>query len=364
MGVMSGVESGEVRAASSAPPTAAVVGAGLAGTACARGLRAAGVQVTVFDKSRGVGGRLATRRASVALPGHADPVQVGFDHGAPQIVARSPRLRAVLARAQAQGVVAPWAPRVHAPWPGPTHGPGHVALPGMPAFVRHLLGDTPVRTGAAVQRLQRTRCGGWTLVVDGRETGRFDQVVLAMPPTQAAALLAGHHDLWSEALSSWPMTPVWSLMAVTDEVDWPWDAAEPPTGALTWITRNDRRPGRAHLPGFAVWVAHAHAAWSQGHLDDDPADVAESLAAALRASWPVGAGEVRWHHRAVHRWRYAASNCPPPDARPCWWDGERGLGVCGDFLAGGDVDGAWRSGDELGDRIAAELDTLLDAQTT
>lgn len=333
----------------------AVVGAGLAGVACARGLRAAGVQVTVFDKSRGVGGRLATRRAMVTLPGRADPVAVGFDHGAPQIVARSPRLRAVLARAQAQGVVAPWAPRVHAPWPGPTHGPGHIALPGMPGFVRHLLGDIPVQTAHAVQRLQRHRDGRWGVVVEGREVGRFDQVVLAMPPAQAAALLAGHHEQWSEALSAWPMTPVWTLMAVTDEVDWPWDAAEPPTGALTWITRNDRRPGRVHLPGCAVWVAHAHAAWSQGHLDDDPADVAEALSKSLCAAWPPGT-EVRWHHRAVHRWRYAASGRAPEDSRLCWWDGTRGLGVCGDYLAGGDVDGAWRSGDELGDRMAVELE--------
>ena len=67
---------------------------------------------------------------------------------------------------------------------------------------------------------------------------------------------------------------------------------------------------------------------------------------------------MRWHHRAVHRWRYAASGRPPVDARLCWWDAGRGLGVCGDYLAGGDVDGAWRSGDELGDRMAAELESM------
>ena len=342
--------------------TVAVVGAGLAGAACARGLRAAGARVTVFDKAQGVGGRLATRRTLLNLPGHAQAVEVGFDHGAPQMVARSPRLRSLLARAEQAGVVAPWAPRVHAPWPGPTHGPGHVALPGMPGFVRHLLGDTPVLLAHAVQRLQRQPDGRWCLVVDGRELGGFDQVVLAMPPAQAAALLTGHHEVWAEALAAWPMSPVWTLMAVTSEVDWPWDAAEPPTGALTWITRNDRRPGRARWPGAAVWVAHAHAAWSQGHLDDDPADVAEALSEALTRAWsPADRAHVRWHHRAVHRWRYAASARPPIDKRLCWWDACRGLGVCGDYLAGGDVDGAWRSGDELGDRMAAELDAELEA---
>lgn len=351
--------SNDVQAGAGPCASVAVIGAGLAGAACARGLQAAGVQVTVFDKSRGVGGRLATRRTRVNLPGQADAVEVAFDHGAPQIVARSPRLRSVLARAEQAGVVVPWAPRVHAPWPGPTHGPGHIALPGMPGFVRHVLGDTPVQLAQAVQRLQRGRDGRWRVIVEGREVGVFDQVVLAMPPAQAAALLAGHHEVWSEALAAWPMCPVWTLMAVTDEVDWPWDAAEPPTGALTWITRNDRRPGRTRLPGTAVWVAHAHAAWSQGHLDDDPADVAESLSAALAGAWSrAERAAVRWHHRAVHRWRYAAAGRPPLDARLCWWDAGRGLGVCGDYLAGGDVDGAWRSGDELGDRMAAELESM------
>lgn len=337
----------------------AVIGAGLSGAACALGLQAAGVAVTLFDKSRGVGGRLATRRTRVPIAGVETPVEVSFDHGAPQIVARSPRLRRVLAQAEAAGVVRPWAPRVHATWPGPSHGPGHVAVPGMPGLVRHLLGDLPTRLGRAVQRLQREPDGRWAVIVDGQVAGRFDRVVLAMPPTQAAALLAGHHERWSEALAAWPMSPVWTLMAVTDEVDWPWDAAEPDTGALTWITRNDRRPGRTAPAGCAVWVAHAHAAWSQGHLDDDPADVAEALGAALRTALPLPARDgVRWHHRAVHRWRYAAAGRPAPDARVFWWDEARGLGVCGDFLGGGDIDGAWVSGDELGDRIAADIDAL------
>ncbi|MCB1996909.1 MAG: NAD(P)-binding protein, partial [Rhodoferax sp.] len=328
--------SNDVRSAVEPGASVAIIGAGLAGAACARGLLAAGVQVTVFDKSRGVGGRLATRRTLVNLPGQAAPVEVGFDHGAPQIVARSPRLRAVAARAEQAGVLLPWAPRVHAPWPGPSHGPGHIAVPGMPGFVRHVLGETPLQLGQAVQRLQRGRDGRWQVIVDGRVAGVYDQVVLAMPPAQAAALLAGHHEDWSDALAGWPMCPVWTLMAVTDEVDWPWDAAEPSTGALTWITRNDRRPGRTRLPGLAVWVAHAHAAWSQGHLDDDPADVAEALAEALTHAWSREERKgVRWHHRAVHRWRYAASGRPAMDARPCWWDAGRGLGVCGDYLAGG-----------------------------
>lgn len=342
------------------PLTVAVVGAGIAGAACAAGLQRAGLQVTLFDKSRGVGGRMATRR--VRWTGDdGRPCRAEFDHGAQLIAARSPRFRALLARAGAAGLVAPWQPRVHADWPVPFDGTRFVALPGMPGLARYLLGDLPVLLEQNVQGLQR-HARGWQLMVDGAPIGPFDQVVLALPPRQAAALLAGHHPRWAEELGALRMEPCWTLMAVTDDVDWPWDAAEPSRGPLGWVARNDRKPGRSAPPGCATWVAHATPAWSAAHLEEDPAEVATALGGALEALLPPAAPgrPLRWHHRAVHRWRHALPADHRADAPLCWWSATRSLGVCGDALGGPDVEGAWRSGDELADRMAAELEERLD----
>ena len=49
----------------------AIIGAGLAGLTCGKALQQAGHDVVIFEKSRGIGGRLATRRA--------EPFY--FDHG-------------------------------------------------------------------------------------------------------------------------------------------------------------------------------------------------------------------------------------------------------------------------------------------
>ncbi|MBP9910782.1 MAG: NAD(P)-binding protein, partial [Rubrivivax sp.] len=169
----------------------AVVGAGIAGAACAASLQQAGVQVTLFDKSRGVGGRMSTRRAAWAGEG-GNECTVEFDHGAQAITARQPRFRALLARAEAAGAVAHWQHRVHAEWPAAAVREAWVATPGMPALVRHLARDVPLRLAQAVQRLHRT-AEGWQLVLAGGElAGPFDQVMLALPPAQAAVLLAGH----------------------------------------------------------------------------------------------------------------------------------------------------------------------------
>jgi len=343
----------------------AVVGAGIAGAACAASLQEAGFQVTLFDKSRGIGGRMSTRRAAWV---GADGIEctAEFDHAAQALGARQPRFRALLARAEAAGAVARWHHRVHAEWPAPALREAWVATPGMPALARHLARDVPLRLAQTVQRLHRT-AEGWQLVLAGGElAGPFDQVLLALPPAQAAVLLAGHHDHWADALAGVNMQPCWTLMAATGDVDWPWDAAEPDRGPLAWVARNDRKPGRSAPRGVATWVAQATPAWSAAHLEADPSTVAAALREALQTllpPQPAGTPPLAWHHASVHRWRYAAPAEGSLDGRECWWDADRGLGVCGDFFNGGNVEAAWRSGDELADTVAAWLEQPHESAT-
>ncbi|MBC7941273.1 MAG: FAD-dependent oxidoreductase [Chitinophagaceae bacterium] len=340
------------------PPRIAVIGAGVAGAACAAGLLLAGVDVTVFDKSRGVGGRLATRRAEwTDVDGTLRTAE--FDHGCPHFTVSRPRFQAVIDRAEARGVVARWRQRVSARFPAGGWRHGVVPTSNMPAFCRHLLSGVPLRLGQAVTSLQRAADGWRLLLSDGRAEGPFDQVMLAIPAPQATTLLAGHENDWAASLASAPMTPCWTLMAVTDEPDWPWDMAEIERGALAVVVRNDRKPARQAPPGLAHWVAHATPTWSCAHLEDEPAQVTELLRAALEKLLP-GTESLRWHHSGVHRWRYARLTQPAPEGIDCWWNAGLGLGVCGDAFGDGSVEAAWCSGDELADAIAAVLDVAPD----
>jgi renalase len=333
----------------------AVIGAGLAGAACAQGLRQGGADVTVFEKSRGPGGRMATRRVEWT-DADGNTRRAEFDHGAQHFGVRHARFGAFVGRAQQAGAVAPWRLKVHAPWPNGGTRDRFVAMPQMTALVRHALGDLPVKLQHTVQRLQRVSAG-WQVVSDRGVHGPFDQVVVALPPAQAAVLLAGHRDDWADALISAPMAPCWTLMAVTDDCDWPWDAAEPARGPLAWVVRNDRKPGRSAPAGCATWVAQARADWSAAHIDADAATVDRSLRAALASLLPgAGAATPRWHHSSVHRWRFALSAGPALAEALCWWDGELGLGVAGDALSGPDIEAAWRSGDELADTLINALE--------
>lgn len=350
------------------PVRVAVIGAGLGGAACAAGLIRAGAQVTLFDQSGTVGGRAATRQASwVDAEGAGQSAT--FDHGAHCFVPVRPRFKAVMARAVAAGSVSPWRPRVHAAW-SVQAGACLVATPTMAALCNDLLAGATLHLNRTVRRLQRTVDGGWYLVADGvPPAGPFHHVALALPPAQAAVLLAGHQDTWADALMAKRMEPCWSVMAVTDDVDWPWDAAEPSRGPLAWVLRNDRLPGRSAPPGVAVWTAHATAEWSAAHLEDDPRVVSDALQSALQAQLPTPTGEHRpivWHHIDVHRWRHAGpvADCGDSvdsvDSEECLWAESCGLGVCGDFLAGGGLEAAWHSGDELADCMAASFERMED----
>jgi hypothetical protein len=348
------------------PPRIAVIGAGMAGAACAAGLRRAGADVTVFDKSRGVGGRMATRRAQWAdADGLLRPVE--FDHGCPGFTATGPRFRAVVDRAEALGAAARWRPHVDVAGSAPRVRDVVVPTPNMPALCRHLLGGVPLRLGQAVTALQRS-AGGWNLHIAGEgvdntaaghREGPFAQVVLAVPPAQAAQLLAGHHDDWAATLAAVPMAPCWTLMAVTDALDWRWDIAEPEHGVLAWVGRDDRKPGRASAAGaphagLVQWVAHATPAWSLAHLEDDPVHVTEALLAVL-GRLLTGGAPPHWRHTSVHRWRYAQLARPAADGRRHVWNARLGLAVCGDSFGDGSAEAAWCSGDSLADAVAASL---------
>lgn len=335
----------------------AVIGAGIAGAACARALTQAGHSVQVFDKSRGPGGRLATRRLAWVDRSGEDR-STRLDHGAVAITARSEAFQVFVAEAVRAGWLAEWTPAL-AGVSLPLDDDGarrYVPVPDMPQLCRHLLAGTAAIWSLTVDALHRSPLG-WQLAAGGeRHEPAFDAVALAVPPAQAAPLLGPHRPDWARHAAIAPMQPCWTLMGVASSAEGgpgvplddgrEGDLARPPAGPLAWVMRSDARPGRARVPGQAHWVVHARAGWSRRHLEHPPAWVQQQLQAALADH--LGR-PVDWLHCTVHRWRYAVPQAPlAASATSCWWDAAQGLGVCGDFIGGAGVEGAWLSGQTLG----------------
>lgn len=302
----------------------AIVGAGMAGAACARRLADHGLEVALFDKGRSVGGRLAQRRLEGLV----------FDHGAQYLSAREPAFMAQVERWRALGLVADW--------PEAISGRGDAVLVGTPAMnapVRELLADLPVPTQAQVMAVAR-HDRGWELgISDGTRSGPYEVLVLAVPAPQAAGLLG-------RDLSSVAMAPCWSvLMAPAVDLPIAWTARRSDDAVLAWAARNDRKPGRG---GGESWTLHATPGWSREHLEDRADDVAQALLDRFAALSGIATPPVR--HLAAHRWRFALVERPLGHA--CLWEPERGLGLCGDWCLGPRVEAAFLSGMALGEAVA------------
>lgn len=333
----------------------AVVGAGLAGAVAARRLAEAGHAVQVFDKARGPGGRLATRRAEW-IDRQDTARTTRLDHGAPGFEVRDARFARVVGEAVDAGWLAPWAPTL-APGSEPlaSHEAHVTVQPDLPRWCRELLDGLSGTWGTPIDGLLRG-AGSWRLRSRGSVLpGEFDQVVLAMPPVQAAPLLIPHAPGWARTAAKVAMQPVWTMMGVSETTRQPldWDAARPPDGPLAWILRNEVKPGRERRDDEIHWVVHARPDWSEQRLESAGEPVQDELEAALD-EWLGEA--LRWKHAVVHRWRYALPPVEPVDGASLhWWDRVQGLGVCGDFLGGRGVEGAWLSGATLADAMLASV---------
>ncbi len=308
----------------------------------------------IFDKSRGPGGRLASRRIEWHDP-QGRSGKATLDHGAIGFRARSAGFRAFVEQGLSKGWLAEWAPRPDpANLPLDLGGALYVPVPEMTALCRHLVDGLATEWSTAVDTLHRD-ASGWHVLAAGQQHPQlFDAVLLALPPAQAAPLLRPHRPDWAGFAAAAPMQPCWTLMGIAAEPEAatggtgaapPWQACRPSAGPLAWLLRSDSRPGRAQVPGQAHWVAHARPDWSMAHLEQS----ADWVQGVLKGAAGDALGRpVHWHCSTVHRWRYATPGVPgPAGAERAWWDAQQGLGACGDFLGADGVEGAWQSAQAL-----------------
>ncbi len=318
----------------------AVIGAGIAGISCARVLRDAGHAVRVFDKSRGIGGRMATRRGESS----------SYDHGAQYFTARDPGFRQLVVRLEAAGAVAPYRGRITQWREGGLTAvsgrePRYVGVPGMPALCKALAQDLDIAAAVTVTSLER-EAASWTVVAGDMRDPGFDAVALAVPAVQALPLSVAAPGI-AARVAQGRHQPCWALLArFASALPVDFDAAFIEGVDLGWMMRDSSKPGRA--PGER-WVLHATAAWSQANLEREADAVAPLLLEALRTVVPElpAVAEAR-----AHRWRFALS---PGLGAGCLFDAAERFGACGDWCADGRVEGAWLSGRELGGRLLAVL---------
>ncbi len=325
----------------------AIIGAGMTGASAANQLRLAGAEVVVFDKARGPGGRMSSKRVEsmdAAAPFYA------LDFGAQYFTARHPLFMQALQGWLAQGVVQRWEfdPYV---WqhglllPSNDGQSRYVSTPTMHQLVKTILGDTTLHLNCRITELSFSQSsfssqhgGEWTLSsAEGASYPGFDAVILTCPPEQCRQLLAEH----PLAMQIPPalLLPCWAVsLQLHRAVDHPADGIFVKEGPLSWCARQSAKPGRTGMT--EQWLLHFNASTSLQLLEASP----EELVALAQLEFSAIIGQkVESSQSICHRWLYASFN-PAQPAPGLLTDKTQQLILAGDWSLGGRVENAYLAG--------------------
>ncbi|MEQ6889752.1 FAD-dependent oxidoreductase [Halomonas sp. CS7] len=346
------------------PDSTAIIGAGIAGLACGQALQAHGLPVRLYDKARGPGGRMSSRRLDEAA----------VELGAQFFSVRDPAFRRRVTAWRKAGIVAPWPDSLWeasaSDWQRHRDDVERlIGAPRMSAVSRHLAEGLEVASQTRIVRLEPQGSAWWLVDQHDVRHGPFARVVLALPTPQAQALIEPHEPTLASACEAVIQRPCWAAWACFEAplpalpgVDDDWQAVRlapdpnrpPAEQPLRFVSRNDHKPGR-HGQGESLSLL-ARLEWSEAHLERDAKSVARDLLEAFRAQLPAGVTLPEPTSLGAHRWRYAQ-----PDV---FAGGEavnldhrrspNGLSLCGDAWRGPRVEDAWLSGHHLGEALAAD----------
>ena len=336
----------------------AVVGAGIAGIACARTLMQAGHAVSVFERNDVAGGRMASEATAFGR----------FDSGAQYFTVRDSRFAQALATVA--GLSKPWSANavrvldahgLVAEAALPSREQHWVALPGMDALVQQWavpLGASLV-TGAHVTQIDRDSLNPkrWQLRTAGAGDTQhvysgFDAVLTAVPPSRTRQLLAGAAPALGDKLNGVSIAPCWTMMIAFPQANQPtlshlgpqWNAARSNHHRVAWLARESSKPGRDPVER---WTVQASPAWSQEHLRDDAPRVEAKL---LRAFSEVTG--IRATPGFVQARLWTEAQTQKPLGKPHLWDAKARIGAAGDWCTGHRVEDAFLSGLSLALKVA------------
>ena len=327
----------------------AIIGAGIAGLTAAQNLKESGVGVQVFEKSRGLGGRLCSKRLEWG----------SVDIGAQYFTARDPEFKEQVEAWQQAGAATPWRFTPHIIDDGrlttkPDTALRYVATPKMNSLAHAMSSGFDIRLRTRVTGLVAVT-GGWRL---GTESGLltnevFDWVIVALPAEQAKQLLAEHTI--STLIPPAVHLPCWALaMATRGKVQ---EEVQGIFGddRVSWVSRLTAKPGRQYSGNFDdVWMLHFSSEVSR----QEGAEVRDMLPRwGIQWLYKTLGGEsqsaLKLVHSYSHFWRYARVAESVDGLKPFLIDREQGLAVAGDWCCGGRVEGAYLSAKKLVKHILA-----------
>lgn len=323
----------------------AIIGAGITAASSVRALQGYGAVIDVFEKSRGAGGRMATRRHEGGMT---------FDHGAQYFTAQSEAFKNAVGDWRALGLVADWnvdsVPYRISGHKSDQDRQQYVGTPHMNTPVKHEISKANLQVERLVTGIKAL---GDTVELYANEIklGTYDYVISTVPVDQVGAILPADQQQLKKEIGAVTVAPCWALMLAFDSPtsieisQWRGDH-----DSIAWVAKNSSKPGRDHEG--ESWTVHARPDWSSAHLERPADDVAADLFAALQEALDIKVPQPAYV--TAHRWRYAQTRAAL--GRPFLTGLNNRLYIGGDWCLGARVEYGFLSGYKIAKAIIAARD--------
>ena len=311
----------------------AIIGAGLSGLSAAHLLND-DAEITLFEKARGVGGRMSTRRTNSCL----------FDHGAQYFTARTQAFQDFIQPLIDEGIIEQWSPR-YAKFDGHQiieqknwidEEPRYVGVPNMNNVAKYLAENFDININTHIKAIEHKE--KWQMINnEGAEFGDFDWVISTAPSPQTIELLPKSFKYYSD-IQTIKMKACFSLMLGFEQsLPLKFDAAHISNSTVSWLAVNSNKPRRTEC--FTL-IVHSSEEYAEAHINDDSEKVMKHLIA--ETSKIIEHDVSNANYKTIHKWRYA-QNAKRKGNSPIFLDKVNQLAVCGDWCLGGRVEGAFTS---------------------
>ncbi len=312
-----------------------IIGAGICGLIAAKELIKGGITVTIIEKSRGVGGRLATRRIDGGV----------LDHGAQYFTAKSEPFKTLVDHWHQQGWVKPWEGFCDLQ-PDETRW---MATNGMAALAKELTKDLATELAQELNIHLNERVvhishqeGLWRVTTDTDNHYNCDFLLNTAPAPQAAELITNSNlPVESNVMNSLKQITYAPSLALLITLNNPSKIPKPggiklENNDIGWIADNQQK---GISPNQSALTIHATAKFSEQWFDKSDEEILDHL--LNQASQWLKPEDI--NTRQVKRWRYALVTNPHSEDYLAFLDKPLGI-IAGDGFGGPRVEGAVLSG--------------------
>ncbi len=321
----------------------AIIGAGMSGLTVATQLKQQAT-IELFEKSRGVSGRMSTR--------YADPFQ--FDHGAQDFTVRDPAFKEFLAPHIESGLLQEWKPKLmllekgnparERQW-SDIH---YVPTPKMNSLCIKLAEDLNVRLNTEIIKIVQKDNLWFLYSKDNNSHGPFDWVITSIPAAQTMKLLPSAVTE-NTNIKNVVMTGCYSVMVAMEQpFPWEWQAAIVKNSPISWMAINSNKPDRDKHQTLLVQTDNQ---WAEDRIDADITEIQSLIINELSCLLSYDFSNTSYI--TTHRWRYAETK--QSAGVDYHLDQDQKLGACGDWFIKGRIEAAFLSAYQLSKKLKTIL---------